>query len=307
MKKSLLRSTNLDSPREVLRTRLYELEKILQSDLADRFCRDALNMKSSEVRQRIADLLLPLEIGKDKHVDKLVDEDKIDDSINRNLSYETIAETSNLAESYVKKIQLRPDYREALSSYRFDNQNLLKEFLPGLGFRRLDHLIPEESVYFASLLSTEFWDDVHQDIPDLIRANLRRKLAELYSGDQIVLPTTPDQMLSLPGLDPVICSAHPLNTPGILAVPFAVDPNYPIWTTESAIPEAGQQIISSRFKVSLNKGFPLFLKDASAYYGTENRFTVYRGLEASDFARLFQGIQKVLTDQAIPYKILKAK
>ena len=273
--------------------------------MADRFCRDAIAMESADLRQRIADQLLPFEISKeDKYVQRL-DDDKIDDSI-ENLSHQTIAETTLYTEEVIKKIQARPDYREALSSYRFDNQNLLKEFLPGLGYRRLEH-IPEGGLYFASLLSTEFWDDVHQDIPDLIRANLRRKLAELYSGDQIVLPTTPDQMISLPGLDPVICSAHPLNTPGLLAVPFAFDPNYPVWTTESSIPEDGQQIISSRFKIPLHKGFPLFLKDASAYYGTENRLTVYRGLEPGDFARLFQGIQKVLTDQAIPYKILKAK
>lgn len=299
------KSQNLDSPREVLRTRLHELEKILQNDFADRFCRDAIQKEANEVRQEIVNQLLPFEINPaDKLVDTLEDE-KIDESIEE-LSHQTIVESTLWTENVIKKIQARPDYREALHSYRFDNQGILKELLPGLGYYRADNAPREDNLFYASLLSTDFWDNVHQDSAELIRANLRRKLTELYSSSQVMLPTTPDQYMSLPGLDPVICSQRPQATPGILAIPFIKNPQYSIWSDRSDVSDyvAGQQIVSARFKVPIFKNIPLVLKDASAYYGTADVPAIYGDLREEDFSRIFTNIQKVLSEQNITYTVL---
>jgi hypothetical protein len=265
MKKPQSKVPNLDSPREILRNRLNELEQILQNDMADRFCREAIRKESHQLRQSIADQLLPLEFDPAEREVETLEDEKVDESIEHNLSYETISETTHLVQSIIEGIQTKPDYREALNSYRFDNQKLLKELLPGLGYYRVDDMPRPNDLFYASMLDAEFWDNVHQDSPELIRANLRRKFTEIYSSKEITLPTSRDQKISLPGLEPVIVSQHANITPGVIAIPFIKNPKYPLWSDVNPdklkwtdFPHtrdylAGHSIISPKFKVPILK------------------------------------------------------
>lgn len=291
----------LDSPREILRARLFDLEKILSSNFADKLCRDAIKMESDQLRQSIADVLLPFDLN--RNVETL--EDARIDYMIEELSHETIRETTEVTEAIVKKIQLRPDYKEALNSYRFDNQAILKEFLPGLGYFRADTRLPATATLYASLISADFWDTVHLDSPELIQANFRRKLNEIYATGQVTLPVIYDQSVSLPDLDPVICSQNPECTPGVLSAPFRANPKYPIWIDREDVDgyAAGLQIVSSRFKIPLSKDSLLLLKTPDTYYGTEENPTVYGDMQKENYSRLFINIKKVLDEQKIAYRI----
>lgn len=315
MKKPQPRISDLDSPREILRNKLHELEQILQNDFADRFCRDAVRKESDQVRQLIANQLLPFEIDPTKRQVETLEDEVIDEMI-EDLSHETISETTDLVHSIIEGVQTRPDYREALNSYRFDNQNILKELLPGLGYYRADDMPRPNNLFYASMLDGDFWDNVHQDSPELIRANLRRKFTEIYSSPEITLPTSRDQKISLPGLEPVIVSQHANITPGVIAIPFNLNPKYPLWSDINPdklkwtdFPEfrdylAGHSIISPKFKVPIFKDLPLVLKGASTYYGTRKRPAIYGDLHKSDFSRIFDNTKKVLDEQKIPYVIV---
>jgi hypothetical protein len=302
MKLPKSKSVNLDSPREILRARLFDLEKILSSNFADKLCRDAIHHEADQIRQTLADVLLPFDLNRavetltDPRIDYMIDE----------LSHQTIHETTEVTANIIKKIQLRPDYKEALNSYRFDNQPILKEFLPGLGYSRVDTHLPANTTLYASLISADFWDTVHLDSPELIRANFRSKLNEIYNASgQATLPVIYDQAVSLPDLDPVICSQHLECTPGILSVPFAPNPKYPIWIDREDVDgyAPGLQIVSSRFKIPLSKDNLLVLKTPDTYYGTEENPTVYGDMPKETYSRLFSNLRKVLDEQNISYRI----